>query len=103
MSEVQKISFVDSGQDFTEFYVREGVVIDCQPAQGRFWVGTKVVSQANVGQFIEIVSRASGCNTFLQHKVESVETLAAPKAEEAKLVAYEWVRRLKIEPAELGL
>ena len=42
MATVTKITFEDHGQDFSEWYVRDGIVIDCQPYQGRFWVGTRL-------------------------------------------------------------
>nr|WP_192963448.1 hypothetical protein [Pseudomonas fluorescens]CEK42283.1 hypothetical protein PQBR57_0330 [Pseudomonas fluorescens SBW25] len=103
MANVQKITFVDSGQDFTEFFVREGVVIDCQPYQGSVWVGTKVVANATVGQFIEIVPRATGRATFLQHKVEAVETLTADQAAEVEQYGRKWATMLKLEPAALNL
>lgn len=100
---VQKITFVDSGQDFTDFYIREGIVIDCQPAQGMVWVGTKVVGEVAVGKFIEIESRFTGRNTFLKHYVESVETLAEVEAVETTQVAHKWAQKLSLEPSALGL
>lgn len=36
------IEFVDCGQDFTEWVLRNGIVIDCQPFQARVWVGCEV-------------------------------------------------------------
>lgn len=103
MTHVQKITFVDSGQDFTEFFVREGVVIDCQPYQGSVWVGTKVVADATVGQFIEIVPRATSRSTFLQHKVEAVETLTADQAAEVEQYGRKWATMLELEPTALNL
>lgn len=103
MVDVQKITFEDSNQDFTEFYVRNGIVIDCQPMQGRVWVGTRVLGDAKVGQLIEIVTRSTGRECFLQHKVESVETLERSKALEAESAAHEWARMLNIAPAQLGM
>jgi len=42
MATVQKITLADQGQDFIEWFVREGIVIDCQPFQGQLWVGTRL-------------------------------------------------------------
>lgn len=36
------IEFVDCGQDFTEWVLRNGFVIDCQPFQSRIWLGCEV-------------------------------------------------------------
>lgn len=103
MTNVQKISFVDSGQDFTEFYVRDGVVIDCQPFQATIWVGFKVVQAAEVGQYLQLENRTNGRKLCLQHVVEAVEDLPAAEADETVKVAQEWARRLQIDPAALGL
>lgn len=103
MAHVQKITFVDTGQDFTEFYVREGIVIDCQPFQGAVWVGTKLVEPATAGQLIQIVPRTTGRATFLQHKVEAVETLEPQEAAEVEQYGRDWAQKLKIEPASLNL
>lgn len=103
MADVQRISFRDSGQDFTEFLVRDGVVIDCQPFQGAIWVGTKLLESAKVGQFLKVTTRLTGGEMYLQHNVESVETLAETEADEAVRVAHEWARRLQFEPGSIGL
>lgn len=103
MSHVLKITFADSGQDFTEFFVREGVVIDCQPFQGKFWVGTKLVAVPTVGQLIEIIPRATGRATYLQHKVEAVETLSPDVAAQVEQYGRKWAQMLNLEPAALNL
>ncbi|WP_027671281.1 hypothetical protein [Rheinheimera baltica] len=38
----QTIQFVDKGQDFLEWIVRDGIVIDCQPFQFTIWTGGSV-------------------------------------------------------------
>lgn len=103
MAHVQKITFVDNGQDFTEFFVREGIVIDCQPFQGAVWVGTKLVEPATTGQLIRIVPRESGQATFLQHKVEAVKTLEPHEAAEVVQYGHDWAKKLQIDPASLSL
>lgn len=40
---MQTIKFEDKGQDFTEWVINDGVVVDCQPHQARVWVGKEVV------------------------------------------------------------
>lgn len=103
MAHVQKITFVDNGQDFTEFFVREGIVIDCQPFQGAVWVGTQLVEPATIGQLLRIVPRESGLATLLQHKVEAVETLEPQDAAEVEQYGHDWAKKLKIDPASLSL
>lgn len=52
-SEFYEIEFEDKGQDFLEFIVKRngqpsngGVIVDCQPFQGRIWIG-KTISVSN--------------------------------------------------------
>lgn len=39
---MQTIIFEDKGQDFTEWVINDGVVVDCQPCQAFVWVGKEV-------------------------------------------------------------
>ncbi|MDI5832528.1 hypothetical protein OCF84_21590 (plasmid) [Shewanella xiamenensis] len=39
---MQTITFEDKGQDFYEWIVRDGIVVDCQPFQSNIWVGMEV-------------------------------------------------------------
>lgn len=40
---VVKIDFADNGQDCTTWYVRNRIIIDCEPCLPRTWVGVHVV------------------------------------------------------------
>ena len=44
---MKTIKFLDQGQDFLEWIVNNGVIIDCQPFQFKFWVGKKVIIKNN--------------------------------------------------------
>lgn len=125
---VQKITLADRGQDFTEWYVRDGIVIDCQPFQARVWIGTKVIHAINarqphkvvrgalgdkyehpphdssikIGSKLEIIGR-SGVKTLLDYAVEGVETLSPSEAAKVENYGREWADRQGIAHAELGL
>lgn len=125
---VQKITLEDRGQDFIEWYVRDGIVIDCQPFQGRVWVGTKVLNAINPrqphkvvhgvlgerhehpphdsfiksGSLLEIIGR-SGTKTLLDYAVVAVETLTPEEAEKVEGYGRKWADMQGIERAGLGL
>lgn len=44
---MKTITFEDRGQDFTEWVIHNGIVIDCQPFQARVWVGKEVRVEGN--------------------------------------------------------
>ncbi|WP_219097557.1 hypothetical protein [Pseudomonas sp. UMAB-40] len=125
---VQKITLEDRGQDFTEWYVRDGVVIDCQPFQGRVWVGTKVLNAINPrqpnkvvhgvlgerrehpphdsdiksGSLLEIV-RKSGAKVLLDYAVVAVEILSPAEAAKVEEFGRKWADMQGIARADLGL
>lgn len=45
---MQTIKFEDKGQDFTEWVITDGVVVDCQPQQAFVWVGKEVVVDGDI-------------------------------------------------------
>ncbi|NRA71993.1 MAG: hypothetical protein HRU24_13305 [Gammaproteobacteria bacterium] len=49
---MKTIKFIDNGQDFLEWIIKDDVVIDCQPHQFKIWVGKKVKLSGHVA-FIE--------------------------------------------------
>ena len=52
------IVFEDHGQDFLEWDVIDGVVVDCRPFQGFVWKGTKVDrTKAAEGQLLPIITK----------------------------------------------
>lgn len=122
MVPVKKITLVDRGQDFTQWYVRNGIVIDCQPAQGDVWVGTLIVGALNAAQpdaageqqaatdhdvradsLLGVKTRQGGVPTTLNYPVEAVGVLAPAEALEVEELGRRWAERLSIPLVELGL
>ncbi len=61
----------DHGQDFLEWDIEDGVVIECRPFQGCLWNGTKVHNtDIQPGDILEITVR--GGRTTLNYPVERV-------------------------------
>lgn len=103
---VLKISFADSGQDFTEWYVRDGIVIDCQPHQGRVWVGAQVlqaVTDIKAGGQLNIKTRTVDKPMVLNHQIESVEVLDESQAGQAIEFGRQWAVMIGCTPASLKL
>ena len=62
----------DHGQDFLEWDIEDGVVVDCRPFQGWFWNGTKVHNtHIFPGNILEITP-STGRRTKLLYPVEKV-------------------------------
>lgn len=93
---IYKIELADQGQDFTQWYVKNGIVIDCQPFQGRVWVGTKVVSEPKVGEQLNIVTRHAGQRT-LNYPVKEIIKLRPEQAAEAEAVFRAWLQETENE------
>lgn len=71
------IFFEDHGQDFLEWDIEDGVVVDCRPFQGWLWNGTRVHStDISPGLLLDITTR-SGRRTRLRYPVERVEEKAS--------------------------
>lgn len=102
---VLKITLGDHGQDFTEWYVRDGIVIDCQPNQGRVWVGTKVTNQATLCHhgIIAVISKATGEQTTLNYPIAEIETLSPEAAAEVEGYGRKWAEMMSMSHADLGL
>lgn len=45
---MQTIIFEDQGQDFLEWIIHNGVVVDCQPSQSFVWVGREVMVKDDI-------------------------------------------------------
>lgn len=103
---VQRITFVDSGQDFMEWYVRNGIVIDCQPHQGRHWVGTRVMyphGPLKAGDAVHYRSSVTGQPLVLNHLVEDSSDLTIDEAERVKVYGVKWAQIKGIPASYLGL
>ena len=62
----------DRGQDFLEWDIKDGVVVDCRPFQGYFWNGTQVHNtDIKPGDILEITPVVGG-RTTLNYPVERV-------------------------------
>jgi hypothetical protein len=67
------VHFEDHGQDFLEWDIKDGVVVDCRPFQGWFWNGTKVHNTSiKVGYILQITT-IDGAERALKYPVEKVE------------------------------
>lgn len=68
-----KVHFVDDGQDFLEWDINNGEVVDCSPFQGDAWISTKVHNtDIQEGDILQITT-PHGYEVTLKHPVESVE------------------------------
>lgn len=101
---VLKITLEDRGQDFTEWYVRDGIVIDCQPYQGKIWVGTKVLNAGTLvkGSTLAVVMKR-GVETTLNYPAALIEVLSALHAEEVEGCGRGWADMMGIPHSDLGL
>jgi len=69
---VQTVHFEDKGQDFLEWDIEDGKVVDCRPFQGWLWNGTRVHNDhISPGSILDITPVTSG-RTTLNYRVEKV-------------------------------
>ena len=68
----QTIYLEDHGQDFLEWDIEDGVVVDCRPFQGWFWVGTKVHSTNIQPGLLLDITTTSQVRTRLRYPVERI-------------------------------
>ena len=70
-----KVTFKDEGQDFLEWYIKDGVVVDCQPFQGWLWKGKRTLPDGlRPGDKIRIEG-PDGPITLI-HPIEKIELVA---------------------------
>jgi hypothetical protein len=93
---VYKIELADEGQDFTQWYVKNRIVIDCQPFQASIWVGTKVTSEPKIGEQLNIVTRHAGQRT-LDYPVREIIELRPEQAAEAEEAFRAWLQEVESE------
>jgi hypothetical protein len=67
------ITFEDRGQDFLEWTIRDGRVVDCRPFQQDLWIGHEIVSMSCImpGDIVQIRSKA-GTVGSIKYPVEKV-------------------------------
>lgn len=66
----------DHGQDFLEWDIEDGMVVDCRPFQGWLWKGAKVHNtNIQLGDILEIT--CAGARLTLNYPVESVREKAS--------------------------
>ena len=70
-----RVTFEDHHQDFLEWYIKDDVVVACEPFQDWMWNGT-IVHNTDIrpGDILEIELR-DGYRSTLKYPVESVETI----------------------------
>ena len=62
----------DHGQDFLEWDIEDGVVVDCRPFQGWLWKGTRVHNtDIKPGDILKITT-TDGLERTLNYPVEKV-------------------------------
>lgn len=93
---VYKIELADEGQDFTQWYVKNGIVIDCQPFQGRIWIGTKVPNNLAIGQRPPIFTK-SGMGRTLNYPIREIIELRPEQAAEAEEAFRAWLQEVESE------
>ena len=62
----------DHGQDFLEWDIEDGTVVDCRPFQGWLWNGTEVHSTDIQPGLLLDITTTSGERTRLRYPVEKV-------------------------------
>ncbi|MGP9633773.1 hypothetical protein ACT3R7_11970 [Halomonas sp. AOP43-A1-21] len=103
---VQKVTLEDHGQDFTDWYVLDGVVIDCQPQQGVCWVGTRLEfpeGPLTEGGPVHYRSSGTGDVLRLNYPIESIVELEGAEAEKVLGYGCAWAKKRNIDPADWGL
>lgn len=71
------VELEDHGQDFLEFDIKGGVIVDTRPFQGFVWDGRKVLNtKIGVGDYIDL----SGLVGVIRYPVIDVKPLEAVKA-----------------------
>ena len=91
-SPVIKVELEDRGQDFTTWYIRDRIVIDCTPFQARVWCGCRLNRTPKVGHKIRFLSRISGEFRELKYPVVSVTVLNEEQSEE---IWQQWLKLRK--------
>lgn len=79
---VLKVDLEDHGQDFLTWYVRNRIVIDCEPCQARIWIGTHIARLPVVGEKLRIMNRHQRKYVELNYPVEAVTQLNDEQAGE---------------------
>lgn len=100
MSDVMKIEIEDCGQDFTEWYVRDGIVIDCQPLQGRMWVGSRVRIDWDR---ISVKTPQRIGYMPLKYRATKVSILSQSEAEQVEGYGRKWAQIIGLPVESLGL
>lgn len=94
---VYRIEFADHGQDFLDWYVKDGIVIDCQPFQARLWIGTKVtVRNIELGQQLPIFTRRGNAMT-IKYPIVTIDRLLPEQAKEAEGAFRNWLQEVENE------
>ena len=72
------VHFEDHGQDFLEWDIEDGIVVDCRPFQGWHWNGTRVHNDHIFpGTILDITPATADHRTTVNYLVERVEEKAS--------------------------
>lgn len=93
---VYKIDFEDHGQGFTSWYVKNRIVIDCEPGQARAWNGTKVRTNPELGMLLPIYTR-TGRPMTLEFPIVTVMFLDEEQAKEPEANFRNWLQEVENE------
>ncbi|PII53771.1 hypothetical protein BMF90_07440 [Serratia sp. OLHL2] len=88
---VVKVTFKDEGQDFTEWYIRDGVVIDCQPFQGRIWVGSQIHNAPAINGVLDLSLRGKEKRLTLKYPIVNMETLSEAESRQVEGYYRSWL------------
>lgn len=72
INKIVKITFQDHGQDLLEWTLENGVVVDCEPAQGFFWNGCKLLAVES-GERAQVERK--GVKMTVKYPVDSIESV----------------------------
>lgn len=88
---VVKVTFKDEGQDFTEWYIRDGVVIDCQPFQGRIWVGSQIHNAPAINGVLDLTIRSKEKRLTLKYPIVNMESLSEAESRQVEGYYRSWL------------
>lgn len=72
------VTFKDQGQDFLEWDIREGKVVECRPFQASIWCGREVHSTPVPGNQLQITGH-DGRLTWIKYPLTKVKALPTPR------------------------
>lgn len=82
-----KITFEDHGQDFTEWYLQDGLVVDCRPFQATIWCGNQVLNETlDIGDKVKFNYKCESHQGEIRYPLVKVEKATKPWGWEIEVV-----------------